>query len=73
MSNEDTSNDTLILFGEDSGAWVSRKKSKEIKVGDNCYVVYLEGDEKPSMVYSQAKYELEESLKIKIQKEVLAE
>ena len=66
VSNKDSSNDTQIIFGENSGAWVSRKKSKEIKVGDVCYVIYLEGDKKPSMIFSKSKYELEETLKSKI-------
>jgi len=69
VSNEDTSNDTQIIFGENSGAWVDRKKSKEIKVGDVCYVVYLEGNKNPSMIFSQSKYELEESLKAKTRRE----
>jgi len=70
VSNKDSTNDTQIIFGENSGVWVGRKKSKEIKVGDTCYVVYLDGDEFPSMVFSQRVCKLEESLKSKLMKEV---
>jgi len=69
VSNKDSSNDTLLHFGENEGAWVSRSKLKELKEGDVCYVVYLEGNEKPSMIFSQRKYELEETLKSKTRRE----
>lgn len=62
VNNSSTTNDTQIIFSQDDGVWVSRKKSKEIKVGDVCYVVYLENDENPSAIYSKKMYVVDDEL-----------
>lgn len=62
VNNSSTTNDTQIIFSKDDGVWVSRKKSKEIKIGDTCYVVYLDGDENPCAIYSKRKYILDDDL-----------
>lgn len=61
-ARKDTSNDTQLIFSETDGVWVGRKISKEIKTGDVCYVIYLEGYTEPSGIYSKRRYVLDDEL-----------
>lgn len=61
-AKKDSSNDTQLIFSETDGVWVGRKISKEIKTGDRCYVIYLEGYTEPSGIYSKRKYVLDNEL-----------
>lgn len=58
INSKDISQDTQIIFSETDGVWVSHTKSKEFKIGDKCYVFYLEGDKDASAIYSARKFEL---------------
>ena len=62
VNNSSTKNDTQIIFSKEDGIWVSRKRSKEIKVGDICYVVYLDGDVDACAIYSKKKNVLTDDL-----------
>ena len=42
-----------IVFGEDEGVWVSRATDKKIKVGDICYLFYLNDAKNPCAVYGK--------------------
>ena len=55
VNNSSTTNDTQIIFSKEDGVWVSRKKSKEFKVGDVCYVIYLDGDTDACGIYNKKK------------------
>lgn len=56
-------NDTYVVLENNDEVWISREKSREIQVGDICYIIYLENDSAPSAIYSKRKWILDEDLK----------
>ncbi len=51
-----------LVFGAEESVWVSCTMNKAVKVGDECYLILLEGDEDPCALYPRRGHRLAEEL-----------
>lgn len=61
--NSDSSNRYCqIVFGDSDGIWVSRKKEKEFKIGDICYLFRFKNNEEYFAIYNKKLINLDSKL-----------